>query len=412
MLLEEERSDKKTKCNFLLRFNFIKKYYKNKKANIEEVNEIFRLLFTDEKFIENIIDLKPYLVLDLVDVDSWYKKDLLRAYLKKSLLNNRSILNKEIDNISMSSALSYTNYSQIEEDKRILYFIFKDIKFAENYEVYNPIGEAVEKRLKQLSRIDSDKFNFRYESNDDNLFYKYNIYRGVKFFDLMIYNSIFQELKWHMWLYYLCSFVKKICQNYDPDFTIVDRNDEFPTRYDYLLYEIISVLKKWIKSIKHLNDNYHTNINIDKLKHKNDNIIVSSIIAFGRVMKTIINSNLTDKFKEYMLGIYFELYIDLMESEKEKVGELMLIGISYGGTELNSIDSDYLNFIIRFSLGYDKIRFSICRDKIINKLVNVFLKDNNLNDFMEPIIWKKENDKVKINCMWNNFDSITVDIEE
>ncbi|TDO69921.1 hypothetical protein DFR79_1601 [Halanaerobium saccharolyticum] len=390
-----ENSKTKNKKINKIKSSLFKIFNDNKIKKQESVEELLRILFTDENFIRNLIKIKPYFALDLVKLEkNYYTNNFLETFLNFCILDPKSILYKELDETSYISTLDYDQCEKKpNNDNEILYFLFNDISVAKEYEVYRPIGEGIISTLLEMRRTDNDKFNEPYENEDEELLEKNPIVKGRKFFVYMIYNSILQEIDWHMWLYYYYYFVKEICINYNPN-KYVNLDDEFPTKYNYILYLLFSDVRDWIKSIEYLNEeNNHAKIEIDRVEHQNDNIIISSIILLGRMLAELIsNRKITKKFKEYMLSISFDLYYDLI-NKKENVARLLIKSIMHGGTELMSLKKKHLGFIIRYLMMSRDIivRGNGQPVKIIAKefLVNFSLDD--LNTYVNAV---RDNEKI------------------
>ncbi|PTV98367.1 hypothetical protein C8C76_11724 [Halanaerobium saccharolyticum] len=390
-----ENSKTKNKKINKIKSSLFKIFNDNKIKKQESVEELLRILFTDENFIRNLIKIKPYFALDLVKLEkNYYTNNFLETFLNFCILDPKSILYKELDETSYISTLDYDQCEKKpNNDNEILFFLFNDISVAKEYEVYRPIGEGIISTLLEMRRTDNDKFNEPYENEDEELLEKNPIVKGRKFFVYMIYNSILQEIDWHMWLYYYYYFVKEICINYNPN-KYVNLDDEFPTKYNYILYLLFSDVRDWIKSIEYLNEeNNHAKIEIDRVEHQNDNIIISSIILLGRMLAELINNRkITKKFKEYMLSISFDLYYDLI-NKKENVARLLIKSIMHGGTELMSLKKKHLGFIIRYLMMSRDIivRGNGQPVKIIAKefLVNFSLDD--LNTYVNAV---RDNEKI------------------
>src|SRR5699024_2777804 len=95
-----------------------------------------------------------------------------------------------------------------------------------------------------------DKYNYRRESftishNSDEIF-RDPIFVGIRFFNIMISESIYQGMETHMWLYYYTYFTDEICENYE----ITEHSEltgESANDYSYLLRTMFSNLEYWLR---------------------------------------------------------------------------------------------------------------------------------------------------------------------
>ena len=121
-----------------------------------------------------------------------------------------------------------------------------------------------------------------------------------------------------MWLSYYKNFTELICQNIDPNPHTYDSGAEFPTRYHFLLYKIISNQCEWIRAIESLPEEQE-NIQLEStsISHENDNIPKSAIMSLVNSLYKIVQSeNIDDSFKCYMARIVFRNYLELKETER------------------------------------------------------------------------------------------------
>jgi hypothetical protein len=131
--------------------------------------------------------------------------------------------------------------------------MFKDCKIAEKYMSWKPIGDSVINELDKLKRNESpDFYNLPMDDYYDDGKWKSTLYMAILYFDIMVSSALHQGITWHMWLYYFPHFIEGMLNNYNPESRLIDRNAEWPTKYEYLMYSIIATLCHWTGIIKDL----------------------------------------------------------------------------------------------------------------------------------------------------------------
>lgn len=151
----------------------------------------------------------------------------------------------------------------------------------------------------------------------------------------MVKAAIKQNVRWHMWLYYFDHFTKTICRNFNPDTRLSDELHEFSTKYSYLLYQIISTLIYWIRTVRDLPEDQE-NAKLESIslhQHENGNIIKSSIFCLGRSIKEImLTPEVPERFKRDRVDSAFNLFFDLRANPKtEDYAKVLLEVLMYGG---------------------------------------------------------------------------------
>ena len=199
-------------------------------------------------------------------------------FLRAMLADKHSLLASEI---RRNQNLAPDHGYWLEANNRLLRALFDDAAFAEKMEVYRPIGDAMLDELGSLSRGGQDD---HYVREVDRSFSKrgqfdLQLFVGLRFFEIMIWCSLRQGIRWHMWLYYFPHFTEAICRNCDghPDYS---DHSEWPNRYCYLLYEMTHALGAWIVSVNTASiAAVIPTLDDTTADHQNDSIPKSSIIA-------------------------------------------------------------------------------------------------------------------------------------
>ena len=278
--------------------------------------EVFQLTFLSRAFAHAVVRIRPYLGLRLMSVDVYERKRFVDHYLRELISDHTSVLFSEIRN-NQNFANSEGHRYRLPTNNRLLHYLFSDASVAERLGVWKPIGDQVLFELGELhKRVDDDPYNYGMENFQEEACWDSPLYVGVRFFDIMVSEAIHQNIGWHMWLFYFAHFTDSICRNYDPREGHADLRDEFPTKYSYVLYDMVSTLRDWIRGVTALPmEQSNTVMRMQNLRHENDNPVKSSIIAVGQCLRTVcMTESIPLQFKHYLIGIVFDLYFKLKDS--------------------------------------------------------------------------------------------------
>ncbi len=315
-------------------------------------------------FVKQVINLKPYFGLKIIndkDTDIYFRRKFANIYLTSLLKNKNSILYEEINyNKNLSIDRKLIGYN-IPKSNRLLYTLFSNMELCRKIYVWKPIGETVIDLLDKNYMKGSDKdvynrYQEKFMGESDELF-EDAIFVGIRFFDILVIEAMYNKVNWHMWLYYYSHFVDRICRNYEIN-EYGNMKAEFPNAYSYLLYEIISNLKKWISLINKDTSNVKQDLKYVDCSHENGNIIKSSIICLVQCNQKILNTNkIPDSFKEYLTHMIFELYFDLVLNNKktaQKYGKVLISCILDKIDNYGRKDERYKQYLIDFLESLDK----------------------------------------------------------
>ena len=286
----------------------------NYELTSDVAGELIRTIFSKDDFVDSLSRTRPYFALELLKTDYFpEKKSFFEHYIKCLMRNPSSVFYYEISRIYDSPG----KYDQeIPQSLRLIYFLLNDARDAEKSAIWSPIGDEVLYHLEYLSaKPDEDYYNFSindFGGNDDKVLGS-PIHLAIHFFDLMVGRALYQNVRWHMWLYYFPHIVDKIIENYKPHAS-VDLTAEWPTRYSYFIYLIIKVHEDWMEEVKRIIPNRLKDLLVKNTGnyHENDNIPKSSLIALGFSLEKILFSDaISVKLKDYLVGIVFRLYLEL-----------------------------------------------------------------------------------------------------
>lgn len=269
-------------------------------ANLQEVFEISNQLLHDQ-----LSDIKSYLYYELEDTQNYFGK---------------------------------SGYS-ISEDNLIVFSLLGNSKRADHLHIWQPVGDYILKYLDDLFHSADDQYNrpcaeFTLEGK-----WSSPIYVAIHFFDIMVTTALTQESPSNMWLFYYYYFIESIVRNSNLDNSLIDLTYEWPNRYCYLLYRIISNLKTWIL--------YSENIKTPK----ENVIIINAFFCLSLSLNKIVQSDqLSEKFIVYIYEIVLGIYFDLRKKNQQKLSNIFLSELVYGkfdsySNEYRSLLKDMLNSI-------------------------------------------------------------------
>jgi len=343
------------------------------------ISDIFKLSLSNPRFVYELSKTNPYLALKILDaeIDIWLKREFCECYLKELLSTPTSILYSELNNNQETT--SEARY-KIPESNRLLYFLFADARKAEDIYVWKPVGEKIIGFLVELQRNpDKDDYNLPYDRlYEEELLPKCPIKNTILFFDIMVTEAIYQNIKWHMWLYYFEHITDHIVKNFNLDNPHVDKEAEFPNRYSYLLYEMRYTLCRWISILNYLPaDQENIQLDDSALRGNTANIIQSSILALGHCIYTVSSStNIPESFKKYLIEGIFSLYFDIRiwSRVNQKYADLLLESLLKGGQQFYKKDEDYNSLVLDTLLHIDTIplvfdNFKDCLKKVVKHFV-------------------------------------------
>jgi len=198
--------------------------------------------------------LAPGLGIEVISDDSlerFPRRRFTHQYLTALLRAENSLLYREIEqNMASRGGGRY----RIDPENRLIHALLSDCERAKDLDVYKPLGDTTKDLLREQGRKEHDQYNDqRLTSNNlsEDYIFSDPIYVSITFFDIMVSEALYQQMRWHMWLYYYDRFTELICENYD----LVGESDtttEWPNDYSRLLYEMASNMIGWIDAAEQI----------------------------------------------------------------------------------------------------------------------------------------------------------------
>jgi hypothetical protein len=280
-------------------------------------SEILGKFVYQRDFAKYLVSNNPKLAINILNNDSHSREQSPHSIVEAFIEDTETIFYTEVYKASNEG---------VSEETPLMQAILGDIEKAEKLNIYRPIGEYNIQYLKELKRTDTDELQFEYDVRfSEFLKLKNPIYAGIFFYDTLIRSALNKGVQWHMWLYYLSYWVKGIVENANSEYW--QTRTEFPNRYAYLLYELISTQKYWIVDF----------MGKDKIKvedlndHENGNIFKCICDSLAQSTAAILGSkDIPDRFQMYIADMIWNLVLMLQNSQSEdekRLGEYLLLSI-------------------------------------------------------------------------------------
>lgn len=324
--------EKVKKIQFKQSRRLLSKLFPCEDKNQEAIQLNISKLLKSKPFAHYLIDTHPHIAMKATCL--WFRdRDEYDTNFFTYLISNpNSIMYRELrDNQNRSHTGEYA----LDESNVLLNFYLNDIRTAISVGIWKPVGDYV------VSYIKKQKGNSNFYNQPDNYFsssderWECPIFVGLVFFDVMISTAIFKRSKDHMWLMYYRHFLEGIIESHEISENI-DVNREFPTRFDYLIYESIYNCNIWVGATEYLCYNGWTT---DEIKQSPE---YHASITLGAMMRLIITSDKLQKNqKTYLLEIIIKRMNSLDQSKKSFYSEAIFINLtrsySWSGVDTNTV---------------------------------------------------------------------------
>jgi len=278
--------------------------------------DILHQILVSHPVVSAIVRLRPYFALRLLDADGHEIFDFVDIYFRLLLEDKHSILYFELRS---NQNLDWNHKYWLPQSNRLLFFLFSDARKAETLGAWKPIGEALISMLDDLAaNPEGDPYNRAMGEFHERNKWGDPLFVGIFFFDVMVSSALHQGVKWHMWLYYFPHFVKGIVRNYRIAGSLVDTYAEWPTKYSYLLYRIVTALTDWLEAAASLpTDQGNVQIQLPPMENENGNIPKSAAFALTDCMRQILLAEqIPEQFRRYLTGIVYRTYFELRSNPK------------------------------------------------------------------------------------------------
>ena len=303
--------------------------------------EILRVLLLNHELIEFITLYRGAFGVKLLNmpVDEVY--EFSNNYLVALISTQNSTLYTEIkNNQNLSSTLQYV----FPKENRLLHFLFGDARQAERLGVWKPLGEYVIVRLNPDRYPDyTNSLNLSSDSFDAEC-WEDPTFVVVRFFDLMVSAAEYQDVNWHMWLYYFPHILERLLKIYSDDGRGVEVNDECPTRTAYIIHEMFRAMGDWIRAVRDLPEgSSQLMLDNERVDHENGNIPKSAILALGMCLRDLLLAgNVGDRFKGTVVDLVIRTIGNLPQNgPRSGFRRVMIASIVQGGSHWSATDRAY-----------------------------------------------------------------------
>lgn len=347
-----------------------------KEEKAQSFCHLLRLALFNESFVDSLVRLRPYFGIKILELDvREIRYEFSDHFLRALLLNRSSVLYWEIKNNQNTMAVH--RYA-IPETNQLLFYLFRNVKTAKSLGAWQPVGEHAISVLDSLTLSSQpDPYNHPLLDYREREQWECPLFISIRFFDIMISEAINQNVRDHMWLYYFRYFVERICRNSRVEAFDDSSIDEWPSRYSYLLYEIVSAQVRWIETITEI-DRTQENSILESTDPTEDggNPIKSSILCLADCAYLFLTcENLSFRFRKYLIDIVLRSYLKLRADEEledyaECFWKAILQGGSYERTPFNKYLGNLLKaFVERDNVPYETEHVEEAMSSIANKLV-------------------------------------------
>jgi len=273
-------------------------------------------LLKSKQFVKYLTHTRPLLCANFTTTRFDASNEFTTSFLKELIANTSSPLYREL---RYNQSCSYTGEYYLDESNQLLNFYFTDIKVASDVSVWKPVGDYSKEFIsKQKGKDNFYNKPYLYTYDDEE---KWNcpIYMSLHFFNIMVSRAIFTRHYYHMWLMYVERIIEGILKNYEPH-PDADQDLEYPTRFDYLLYEALDTCVSWVGAVEHMPTH----------KIKSKEVIRRSpeywaARTLGNILKKIVKTDkLTEKQCVYYLEKIIRLLNDLDSSDNQFFSKVII----------------------------------------------------------------------------------------
>jgi len=279
----------------------------------QKARDILSSILLSDAAVRSLVKRSPHLGIRLLRIDLNPVFDFSKSYIQGMIESPGSYWYRELrasDNAS--------NRYDIEPNG-VLEFLLGDIQTASRLRVYGTVGDWVVNELNRRARLAEDDFNWAIDDFDRVDKWSSPVWTSIRFFDIMILEGIWQDFRGHLWMYYMTSFVRCIVRNcrFDRDPLVIIKS-VYPTRYCYLLSEIVRNVLKWISQINDLpTGQTNTLLKMKPDCFENENPVKSAIFVLAQCVLLIATAGsvLPPDFRRDLFQEIVRCYFELPSSE-------------------------------------------------------------------------------------------------
>lgn len=312
----------------------------------EDVSASISAIFKSHLFVRHLAQTQPLLCAKFTKVRFSADDEFTTLFLKELIANTSSPLYRELQD---NQNCSYTGEYYIDDSNPLLSFYFKDIEIASQIGVWKPIGDYTKEFIKKQKGEDNyynKPFSYTYYEEEK---WTCPIFVSIHFFTVMTSRAIHMGHQDHMWLMYIERYVDEMLNNYMPS-PDVDKEKEFPTRFDYLIYQSLDALRGWVGAATYDSDeNSKVQLNASSVPIK------WAASTLGSTLYTLVKSN---KLTDSQYAYYLEMIVKLMnklDSSSNKTLSKRILEYATRENELSSSNRLVIEDLIQYYSQIDPV---------------------------------------------------------
>jgi hypothetical protein len=177
---------------------------------------VLHSIINDPAFVIFTSNVRPYLFATIFkrfekEKRDSFPNDLINQFLTEILNSKNFWLIKEL---KQSDNFDFGQPESFFKKNKIIASLIQDLSVADVNEIWRPFGEEAIKEIENEKYIGKNSKLYQEYRNDD-LLWKYKVFISIKFFNILIIESIVKKYSGtHFWLYYYRIITEKILNNF------------------------------------------------------------------------------------------------------------------------------------------------------------------------------------------------------
>jgi hypothetical protein len=304
----------------------------------DEAQAILARVLRSDEVMRELVTMRPEILVPILRLGEKHY-DFLDDFLRHLLRVRGSALYRQV--AASQEVVARGRPFDIKPEGGLLDVLIGDATFAEKHSLWQPIAVEALAMFTELRRDPvADPYNVTYDQRfREEGRWELPFFIVVHYFNIMATTAMHAGVKHNMWLSYFTSFVEGAIENYKPLGPDYDPDREFPTRYSYLLYQMFSVMRDWVRAAREFPPDTKANILDDvKAGHGDDHVPTAATRALAMSLRKVLKADaLETKFKHYLANIVFNLYFDMRQHGPTPYASLLLYHLTqdgYGGRDV------------------------------------------------------------------------------
>lgn len=277
-------------------------------------NIIYYNIILNDAFLDNVANSNPYLfsqIIQELNEQDLKDDDFVNRYLKILMTNKNGNFFREIRN---NQNLGQFDAYSIDEERPILYALFKDIKVCSINQAWRGIGEPAILEMHEEAKKEYSVLRESDREQESDTTWSFRITIAIWYFDIMVREAIRQNVNDHMSMFYYHHLVSVLISNMQ-ELPFENSEVNRHSRNFDLIEDIFSKMMDWKDVI---------------IKSKNNNLSKSVYDCIGQCIYEVARTDkLREEDKNYLINWIWE---DLIKSfgEDDRSREIVDELISFG----------------------------------------------------------------------------------